>query len=77
MGSGSILQKKATPMALRYQSDYSRWEEWRPDDPATLAEQEQAEEEKQKVQDEAFENANADFCNQVSAQLACPECAPG
>jgi len=49
----------------RYQSDYSRWEDWSPDDPATKEEAEEREKEQDRIQNEAFEKANADFCNQV------------
>ncbi len=49
---------------LRYTADYSRWNEWKPNDPASLLE----EEEKKKLEDDArnkeFEKNNPDFCNQ-------------
>lgn len=52
-------------LAQRYESDYSRWEDWTPDDPASLAEAEDERLEKEKMQNEAFEKANAEFCGQV------------
>ena len=48
----------------RYTADYSRWNEWKPNDPVTLLE----EEEKVKLEDDTrnkeFEKNNPDFCNQ-------------
>lgn len=52
-------------MARRYTSDYSRWDEWRPSDPATKEEEEQVELEKERIKNEEFEKANAEFCDQV------------
>lgn len=56
-------------MAQRYQSDYSRWEEWSPDDPVSKEEEEERQREKERAENDAFEKANPDFCNQVRTAL--------
>lgn len=49
----------------KYSSDYSRWEEWVPDDPISAEEARHKEEEEDRIKNEAFEKANSDFCNNV------------
>jgi hypothetical protein len=59
------VQDKAKAIAARYDNNYSRWEGWEPDDPVTEEEKKRAEEEKERQDNEVFEKANAEFCNQV------------
>lgn len=56
---------RAKALSARYNNDYSRWDTWVPDDPVTAEEQARREEEREREQNEAFEKANAEFCNQV------------
>lgn len=49
---------------LRYTSDYSRWNEWTPADPASIAEESEAKAKEDKIKNEQFEKSNPDFCSQ-------------
>ncbi len=49
--------------------DYSRWEAWTPDDPATQEEAAAAAEAKRKAEDSAFEAANPEFCGQFLSDM--------
>jgi tetratricopeptide (TPR) repeat protein len=48
----------------KYISDYSRWDEWVPKDPATLLEQQEETKKKEQGDTEQFEKNNAEFCQQ-------------
>ena len=49
--------------------DYSVWEAWEPDDPASKEEAAEAEAAKQRAEDSAFEAANPQFCGQFLADM--------
>lgn len=51
-------------MKERYSMDYSRWNQWQPQDPATLKEIEEREEEEDRKRNEEFEKNNAEWCQQ-------------
>ena len=59
--------KKA--IAQRYALDYSRWQEWTPDDPATLQEREEVERAENDKKNAEFERNNPDFCNQYKEDI--------
>ncbi len=48
----------------RYNFDYSRWDVWKPADPVSMAEAEEAEKKEEAAKNEAFEKANPEFCQQ-------------
>lgn len=48
----------------RYNFDYSRWDVWKPTDPVSMAEAEEAEKIEEAAKNEAFEKANPEFCQQ-------------
>ncbi|KAG5186749.1 hypothetical protein JKP88DRAFT_308946 [Tribonema minus] len=50
----------------RYSLEYSRWETWTPDDPATQEEVAQKEAEEDAKRNAAFEASNPDFCREFS-----------
>ena len=51
--------------------DYSFWDKYvqNPDDPVTLAEQKQAEEEKERLENEQFEKQNEEFVKQFKEDM--------
>ncbi|CAM9252279.1 unnamed protein product, partial [Ectocarpus fasciculatus] len=48
---------------LRYNSNYSRWDQWVPSDPATKLELEEREKLEEKKRNEEFEKNNKEFCD--------------
>jgi tetratricopeptide (TPR) repeat protein len=62
-------EEKRSRVLSRYTADYSKWEQWAPDDDATKAE----EEEKRKAEDDRlnkeFEKNNPDFCKQFMSDM--------
>ena len=62
----SIVTEKVTEKARlldRYANDYSRWNDWKPSDPVTLAETAEVEAEIEKKKNEEFEKNNNEFCS--------------
>jgi tetratricopeptide (TPR) repeat protein len=55
-------EKAETFHQLRYTSNYSRWNDWTPADPATKMEAAEIASLEDKKRNEEFENANKDFC---------------
>lgn len=55
----------STKKSDKYNSDYSRWEQWVPSDPATLEEATLASEIEDKLENEEFEKNNSEFCDQM------------
>lgn len=53
----------------RYSSNYSRWDEWVPDDAVTLEEKKKKEEEEEKRNNELFEKNNPEFCKEFLADV--------
>eukprot|EP00607_Mallomonas_marina_P007394 CAMPEP_0182420456 /NCGR_PEP_ID=MMETSP1167-20130531/5277_1 /TAXON_ID=2988 /ORGANISM="Mallomonas Sp, Strain CCMP3275" /LENGTH=975 /DNA_ID=CAMNT_0024596427 /DNA_START=14 /DNA_END=2941 /DNA_ORIENTATION=- len=54
---------------MRYSANYSRWEEWTPNDPATVEEKKLLSIEEDKRKNEEFEKSNKDFCDNFKADL--------
>jgi len=61
--------KESTAKSNYVGLNYSRWEAWTPDDPATKEEAAAAAETKRKAEDSAFEAANPDFCGQFLSDM--------
>jgi len=53
----------------RYGTDYHRWTKTKFDDPATLQEEQQAQKEKDLKDNDDFEIANSDFCNEMKQEM--------
>jgi len=54
----------------RYSSNYSRWEEWIPNDPVTAEEKRLLDEQEEKRKQEEFETANKEWCDNFKADQA-------
>jgi tetratricopeptide (TPR) repeat protein len=61
---------KAVTMEQRYSMNYSRWDTWVPQDPATVQEVEAKKAEEEKKQNDVFEKSNPDFCKEFLADQA-------
>lgn len=53
----------------RYTADYSRWNEWIPNDEATLAEIEETKANEEQIRNKEFESNNSEFCNQFLSDM--------
>ena len=53
----------------RHSIDYSVWEKWTPDDPASKEERRIIEKKKQDIEMKAFEENNAEFCDGYKADM--------
>lgn len=58
---------------MRYNSNYSRWDQWIPSDPATRLEQEELLKLEEKKRNEEFEKNNKEFCEKYVNDLAARE----
>lgn len=53
----------------RYTADYSKWDQWRPNDEATRAEEEQRAKEEEEKRNKEFEANNREFCQQFGEDM--------
>ena len=60
---------KENNLLTKYTTDYSRWEEWTPDDPVSVLEKKNKEDEKAKRDNEEFERNNPEFCQQFLSDM--------
>ena len=60
---------KENSLLTKYTTDYSKWEEWIPDDPVSILEKKNKEEDKLKRDNEEFEKNNPEFCQQFLSDM--------
>jgi len=61
--------EKKTQLLNRYTADYSRWNDWTPNDEATLEEIAQINREQEDARNKEFEKNNPEFCNQYLGDM--------
>ncbi len=64
-GSSSLVKKKMAYHKL----DYSRWDKWVPEDPATVEEKRERDEKEEKIRNAEFEKNNATFCEEFVTDM--------
>jgi hypothetical protein len=62
LGVDEMADRSNSKVASRYNFDYSRWDQWVPNDEATAAEQAEVKEKEDKVRNKEFEKNNEEFC---------------
>eukprot|EP00604_Paraphysomonas_vestita_P001519 CAMPEP_0174822658 /NCGR_PEP_ID=MMETSP1107-20130205/17506_1 /TAXON_ID=36770 /ORGANISM="Paraphysomonas vestita, Strain GFlagA" /LENGTH=277 /DNA_ID=CAMNT_0016042253 /DNA_START=22 /DNA_END=852 /DNA_ORIENTATION=+ len=68
-----VEESDVTPLQFsrmdKYSANYSRWDQWIPQDPATLQENELKQREEEEKQNKAFEENNKEFCTKFLADM--------
>jgi tetratricopeptide (TPR) repeat protein len=66
---GNTMVSEQELIRQRYTANYARWDEWVPQDPASLSEAQDLVDAQDKVRNAEFEKNNAEFCNQYIGDM--------